>query len=298
MAINTAASPGRPPARARSRALAFVIGAVLLAAVVAAGFLVRDLSRKTVAPSFKRLTFRQGTVWTARFALDGQTVVYSAAWESNPIELFLTRPESPESRPLGLKNASLLAVSSTGELAVMLDARTSASGDDRFGTLARVPLTGGSPRPVMENVRYADWTPDGRELMVARTAGNKNLIEFPPGKVIYETTGRINTPRLSPRGDAVAFFESPVDAGFGQGMTSIRVVDLSGKVRTLATLGDWWNLAWSADGKEIWYAAPEPDAPVTTESLQAVTLSGKRRLLMRYPGILEFHDVSRDGRVI
>src|SRR5438552_13003610 len=176
----TAAIQGRAPSQAGSRALPFLAGAALLAAGVAAGFLARDLSRKTVTPSFKRLTFRRGTVWTARFAPDGQTVVYSAAWESNPIELFLTRPESPESRPLGLKNASLFGVSSTGELAVMLDARTSASAYDRSGNRARRPLGGGSPRAVMENVRYADWTSDGRELMVARTAGNKNLIELPP----------------------------------------------------------------------------------------------------------------------
>ena len=274
------------------------MGAVLLAAGVAGGFLARDLSRKTVPPSFKRLTFRRGTIWTARFAPDGQTVVYSAAWENNPIEVYLTRPESPESRPLGLKNASLFGVSSTGELAVMLDARTTANTYERSGTLARMPLAGGSPRPLVENVRYADWTSDGRELMVQRAAGNKHLIEFPPGKVLYETTGRINTPRLSPRGDAIAFFESSGISGPGQGRTSIRVIDLTGKVRTLATMGDWWNLAWSADGKEIWYAAPEPDQPVSFESLQAVTLSGKRRLLLRFPGILEFHDVSRDGRVL
>jgi eukaryotic-like serine/threonine-protein kinase len=179
----------------------------------------------------------------------------------------------------------------------MLDARTTASGYDRFGTLARMPLAGGSPRPVLENVHYADWTPDGRELMVVRSVGNKQLIEFPPGKVLYETTGRINTPRLSPRADAVAFFESSSEI-LGQARTLIRVIDLSGKARTLATVGDWWNLAWSADGKEIWYSAPEPDTPITTESLQAVTLSGKRRLLLRFAGILEFHDVSRDGRVL
>jgi Tol biopolymer transport system component len=292
-----AALPGRALPRAGSRALPFVLGAALLAAGVAGGFLTRDLSRKTSPPSFKRLTFRRGTIWTARFAPDGQTVVYSAAWENNPIEIFLTRPESPESRPLGLKNASLLGVSSTGELAVMLDARTTASGYDRFGTLARMPLAGGSPRPVLENVHYADWTPDGRELMVVRSVGNKQLIEFPPGKVLYETTGRINTPRLSPRADAVAFFESSSEI-LGQARTLIRVIDLSGKARTLATVGDWWNLAWSADGKEIWYSAPEPDTPITTESLQAVTLSGKRRLLLRFAGILEFHDVSRDGRVL
>jgi Tol biopolymer transport system component len=295
---SAAAFAGRAPSRARSRALPFAIGAALLAAGVAAGFLARDVLRKTAPPSFKRLTFRRGTVWTARFAPDGQTVVYSAAWENNPIEVYLTRPESPESRPLGLKNASLFGVSSTGELAVMLDARTTANAYERSGTLARMPLAGGSPRPVMENVRYADWTSDGRELLVERAAGNKHLIEFPPGKAVYETTGRINTPRLSPRADAIAFFESVGTTGQGQGRTSIRVVDLSGKARTLVTMSDWWNLAWSPDGKEIWYAAPEPGQPVAFESLQAVTLSGKRRLLLRFPGILEFHDVSRDGRVL
>jgi Tol biopolymer transport system component len=114
----------------------------------------------------------------------------------------------------------------------------------------------------------------------------KQRIEFPPGKVLYETTGRINTPRLSPRGDTVAFFENGSRTSLGR--TDIRVVDLKGSVRTLASVGDWWNLAWSPDGKEIWFSAPEPDAPVTT-GLQAVSLSGKRRLLLRFPGILELH---------
>ncbi|HKA36069.1 MAG TPA: protein kinase, partial [Thermoanaerobaculia bacterium] len=300
----SAPAAGTSPAASQAgRRRALPIGAALLAllallAGAAAGFLARGLTRaKPSQPSFKRLTFRRGTVWTARFAPDGQTVVYSAAWETNPIEVFLTRPESPESRPLDLKAASLLAVSSTGELAVMLNAKTTARSYERFGTLARVPLAGGSPRPLLENIRYADWSPDGRELMIERTAGGKHLLEFPPGKVVYETTGRIDNPRLSPAGDSIAFFETGVE-GYGLGRTAIRLTDLSGKARTLARMSDWWNLAWSADGKEIWYSAPEPDAPLTTESLQAVSLSGKRRLLLRFPGILEFHDVSKDGRVL
>jgi Tol biopolymer transport system component len=290
--------PGEAPPERRAPRLAPVLGAVLLAAGVAAGFLARDLTRKEIQPTFKRLTFRRGTIWTARFAPDGQTVVYSAAWENNPIEVFLTRPESPESRALGLKAASLFGVSATGELAVMLDARTTARSYERFGTLARVPLAGGSPRPLLENVRYADWAPDGRELMIEHASGSKHTIEFPPGKVVYETTNRIDTPRLSPKGDAIAFFETRGGTSPGSSRVAIRVVDLAGKSRTLAEMGDWWNLAWSADGKEIWFSAPEPNAPITTESLQAVTLSGKRRLLLRFPGILEFHDVSRDGRVL
>ena len=106
----------------------------------------------------------------------------------------------------------------------MLDAKTTASGYDRSGTLARVPLAGGSPRPVLEDVRYADWGPDGRELMVERVVAGKHRIEFPVGKTIYESALRLETPRVSPKGDAVAFFER-VEAG----EILIRLVDRAGK---------------------------------------------------------------------
>ncbi len=272
-------------------------GAAITAAALAAGVLLGGigtfaLRKAPPLPSFQRMTFRRGTVWAARFAPDGQTVVYGAAWEGRPIEVFLTRPESPESRPLGLKDASLFAVSPTGELAVMLDARTSASGYDRFGTLARIPLAGGSPRPVVENVHYADFGPDGKELMVAREAAGRYRIEFPVGKTLHESPAHIDTPRLSPQGDAVAFFER------AEGNILLRVVDLAGRVRTLATMRDWWNLAWSPDGREIIYAAPEEGAATRVTSLMAVSRAGKGRLLMRYPGTLEIHDVAKDGRIL
>jgi Tol biopolymer transport system component len=287
------ASPTVEVRRAKPRGRAIVLGALVLAAGAALGFFARGFRGSTAPPSFQRLTFRRGTVWTARFAPDGQTVVYGAAWESNPIEVFLTRPESPESRPLGLKNASLFGISPTGELAVMLDAKTTAAGYDRSGTLARIPLAGGSPRPVLENVRYADWGPDGKELMIERVVAGKHRIEFPIGKVMYESAVRLETPRVSPQGDAVAFFER-AEAG----NIAVRVVDLAGKARTLATVKDWWNLAWSPDGREVMYAAPEEGGAPNTASLLAVSRTGKRRLLLRFPGTLELHDVARDGRVL
>jgi Tol biopolymer transport system component len=279
--------------RAKPRGGPVVWGALLLLGGAAAGFFVRGFRAPAGPPSFHRLTYRRGTVWTARFAPDGQTVVYGAAWESNPIEVFLTRPESPESRALELKDASLFAVSSTGELAVMLDAKTTARGYERFGTLARVPLAGGSPRPVLDNVRYADWSPDGKELMVERTVAGRHRIEFPIGKVLYESAGRLETPRVSPQGDVVAFFETVEN-----GRVLVRTVDLSGKTKTLARARDWWNLAWSGDGREIVYAAPEDGAATRVTSLFAVSRGGTKRLLMRYPGTLEIHDVARDGRIL
>jgi eukaryotic-like serine/threonine-protein kinase len=283
-----------PSRRRRLPIAAAVITALLIGAAL--GFFARDVRPKPGSPSFQRLTFRRGVVWNARFAPDGHTVVYSAAWGSDPIQLFLTRPESPESRPLGIKDASLLAVSPTGELAVMLGAKTTFSPYERSGTLARIPLAGGSPRRILENVRYADWAPDGKELMVERILGGKHRIEFPIGKLLYESSNRLEAPRVSPDGKAVAFFEivAPMSDE-----VAVRVLNLEGKARTLAQASDWWNLAWSADGREIWFSAPEPGVGASrVTSLQAVSLSGERRLLLRFPGLPELHDVSRDGRVL
>jgi eukaryotic-like serine/threonine-protein kinase len=121
------------------------------------------------APTFTRLTFRRGTVLSARFAPDGQTVVYSAAWEGLPPEIFTVRLDGPESRSLGLPSADVLSVSPTGELAILVNRRVQ-WGFEGYGTLARVPLGGGSPRDVAENVGDADWAPDG-SLAVARDTG-------------------------------------------------------------------------------------------------------------------------------
>lgn len=90
----------------------------------------------------------------------------------------------------------------------------------------------------------------------------------------------------------MAFFELA-----DTGNVLIRVVDLAGKARTLGTAKDWWNLAWSPDGREIVYAAPEEEGSVSV-SVQAVSRTGTRRLLLRFPGTLEIHDVARDGRIL
>src|SRR5262245_15823402 len=68
------------------------------------------------SPELRRLTFRRGTISSARFAPDGQTIVYGAAWEGAPVELFSTRAEGPESRHLGLPSADILAISPSGEM--------------------------------------------------------------------------------------------------------------------------------------------------------------------------------------
>src|SRR5215212_5876223 len=70
--------------------------------------------------TFQRMTFRRGTVRGARFAPDGDTVVYSAAWEGQPSEIFVANRQSPEARPLGISDAEVLAVSKSTDLAILL----------------------------------------------------------------------------------------------------------------------------------------------------------------------------------
>src|SRR5207244_139008 len=134
-------------------------------------------------------------------------ILYGAAWENRPLEVFSTQPGSAESRPLGLPPGSeILAVSSKGELAVSLRRRFLGA----FiwtGTLARVGLAGGTPRELLEDVELADWDPAGQDLAVVREIAGRSRLEFPVDHVLYESGGWIGQLRVSPRGDAVAFID-------------------------------------------------------------------------------------------
>jgi len=270
------------------------VAAVALAALVGAGaYLAGRRGAAPPPPTFRQLTFQRGEIYTARFAPDGQTLLYAASWEGRPVEIFVSRLDSPEARPFGLKGADLLAISGSGEMAISLG-RTPATAFQRTGTLARIGMTGGgTPREVQEDVQWADWSPDGRVLAVVRTVGPQMQLEYPAGKVLFKTGGWISNPRVSPDGKNVAFLHHPVTGDDGG---TADVVDAGGAHRKLA--GDFsteGGLAWSPDGTEVWFSAAETGG---NRGLYAVSLSGKRRVLMRVTGNLTLQDVSREGRVL
>jgi serine/threonine protein kinase/Tol biopolymer transport system component len=243
-------------------------------------------------PSFQRLSFQRGTILSARFAPDGRTVIYGASWDGSPTKLFSTRPESPESSALMLPDAEILAISANGMMAISLDRHWAG----RFiwsGTLAQVSMLGGAPREILEDVQWADWGLDGASLAIARSVSGKNRIEFPIGTVLYETAGWVSHPRVSPDGTLVAFLIHPVH---GNDMGSICVVDRSSRVRMLTS--DWvtvYGLSWPRHGKEIWFTATRAGV---ARAIWSVSLSGETRMLLRTPGELTIHDVSRDGGVL
>jgi hypothetical protein len=293
-----------PPDVSRLRRYRLAALVVLAAALLASHAAVYWLSYRaggshTPVPSYQRLTFRRGMVTGARFAPDGQTIVYSAAWGGNPAELFSTSRDAAESRPFGLADARLLALSRKHEMALLLRPRLLQGGPEMppVGTLARLPLSGGAPREVLEGVSEADWTPDGEELAVVRRLQGRSRLELPAGHVLYETAGTewISEPRISPAGNLLAFIEHPRDPDFAG---AVAVVDLAGKQtkRLLSSaLAAARGLAWSPDGREVWFTAARTGK---AQALYAVSLAGRERVVARSAGSLVLDDISREGKLL
>jgi eukaryotic-like serine/threonine-protein kinase len=279
-------------ARGGRRSLLRAVGIpALVLAAFGLGVLVQRRVR-TPPPSYQQISFGSGTIRAARFAPDGQTIVYAAAWDGGAPKLFLKHPSSPDSLPLELPSANLLGISPSGEMAIAVDCRSSHPGICA-GKLARAALTGGSPRDVAEGIQDADWSRDGSSMLVTRDVEGKARIEYPMGKVLYQNSGHISCTRLSPKGDRIAFLDHPFpldDTG------TVAVIDLAGNKKTLTNQWARENgLAWSASGDEIWFTATDAGA---NQSLYAVTLDGKIRVVTRVPGGLKLHDIAPSGKVL
>jgi hypothetical protein len=272
-------------------ALPWALAAVLAMAAALLG-IAQLLHPLVKPPEYKRLTFDAGTVYAARFAHDGQSIVYSAAWNGKPVQLFTTVGDSTLTQPLNLSDANLLAISPSNELAVLLGGTHNGQLETIDGMLASTPLAGGSPRELQADVRWADWDARG-ELAVVHYVDGRSRLEYPMGRVLYETNGWISNIRFSPQGDKIAFMNHPT---LWDMAGSVCIVDLAGDVRTLTH--EWESeqgVAWRPDGKEIWFTAIEEG---TNLNLMAVDLSGKVRTLLDLPMGINLQDISPNGHVL
>jgi Tol biopolymer transport system component len=270
----------------------FAAVTAIVAGLLALSFFVGRKSAGTSLPTYTQLTFRRGAIYTARFTSDGKGIFFSAAWNGNPIDVSFMRAESPDVQTLGLPGTQLLSVSTTGEMAVLLKSKYLFHLVNQ-GTLARMPLAGGVAREMLEDVQEADWSSDGSALAVVRFDKVHNQLEYPIGKKLYETAGYISNPRVSPKGDRVAFLDHPVH---GDSRGTVTVVDSNGQVKKLT---DEWSdesgLAWPPAGDEIWFTASKTGE---AQALYAVTLSGKQRILLRTPASMKLQDISPSGEVL
>ncbi len=271
------------PARPASRRVWLVFTNLALLLGLMLGAFVADRVLHKTPVTFRRLTFRQGDLETARFA-PGGSVVYSAAWDGSPSTLFTAQPGAREARDLGLPAAEILSISASGEMLIRLLAHD---------TLAQVPLAGGAPRELLEDVSAADWDPAGSQIAVVRTVAGHHRIEYPIGAVLYETA-QVRPPlfmRVSPRGDAVAFFDFTEVGDY-----SVTIVS-RGRARQVLSAG--WRvvggLGWSPDGREIWFAGGRTGSD---PALYAVDLKGRERMLAQIAGYAYLCDIAKDGQLL
>jgi Tol biopolymer transport system component len=289
------ATMGAPvvPIRARLTRRNLAVAGLALAAVGAGAWLARGSLGGHSEPVYQQLTYDRGRIGGARFARAESAIVYSQALGLTPPEVRLVLPGSPESRTLGYREADVLATR-PGELALSMHRRY--IGGERFsGTLATVPLNGGTPKELMLDVEDGDWDPSGTDFAVARSTGfgSDSWLEYPAGKRLYKASGSIHSLRVSPDGKRVAFVEDP--AGLGTG-GAVRIVHRDGTTKVLTR--SWVSargLAWSPRGDEVWFTAADARA---NRALRAVDLDGTERLVAESPGSLTLWDAAPDGRVL
>jgi Tol biopolymer transport system component len=281
-----------PAPRARSAgwartAIALVLG---LAVGGAAAVWTPASSESTAIATYRQLTFRRGSIASAHFAPDGQSIVYAAGWEGRPASLFTGRVDGIGERPLSLEG-QIEDVSRNGEVALLTNVQR--AGNVIRGTLSRMPLAGGAPRAVLEDVGSASWSPDGTQLAIvrAKAAGGWQL-EFPVGTVLYETPNWIETPRVSPDGTRVALLEHPPVGGDNRGHVSVvasgQKSDITGDYSIVT------GLDWHPNG-ELWFSGS--DSGLLTQLL-AVRPGAPVRRVAGLPAAVILRDVRPDGGVL
>ncbi|MFZ0770994.1 MAG: protein kinase [Candidatus Sulfotelmatobacter sp.] len=269
--------------------LPWAVAGVLLVATL---FL---LASRVPSPTYQRLTFDKGTVYAARFAPDYRSVVYGAAWNGGPLQIFSTGGDSLSTQSPNFMDANVLAISKTGELALLLNGDHRAHLEIENGMLAVAPLAGGSFKPILEDIRWADWGTNDDLAVVVHRAEGRDQIEYPIGHVLYQSSGWISHIRLSPQADKVAFINHPEpwdDRG------TVCLVDLAGQFKTLSQeYGSADGLAWSSDGKEVWFTAVENGY---ARRLLAVSTTGTgvARTVLSVPEGMTLQDIAPDGRVL
>jgi hypothetical protein len=178
-------------------------------------------------------------------------------------------------------------------MAVLRSFRVADNAFTHVGTLAQLSIGADAPRDLLDNVEDADWTPDGSALAVVHAVAGKDRLEYPIGKVLYETAGWIGNIRFSPKADRIAFVDHPL---LGDDGGSVSFVPLRGKKSDLT---ERWasavGLAWAPSGDEIWFTAT---ATGFSRSLRGTSLSGSLRELLSAPGTLTLHDVGAGGRAL
>ncbi|MGC2163083.1 MAG: protein kinase, partial [Silvibacterium sp.] len=287
-------SAGQPAAKvaARRRWWYYAAAAAALLLLAAAFITWKAFSTHPVTGShFHQLTYRRGLITEARYAPDGQTIFYTAAWEGSKPAIYTVPSNGNGGHSLDIPDARLLAVSKQGEIAVALAPQDVSPLIDP-GTLARTTNGAGAPKPEIENIQAADYTPDGSALAIVRYLPGKLIcqVEYPIGKVLYSAPA-VGYLRFSPNGRYLAFIsqESP----FNDRGNAVILRTNGDKVAVSPLYESAQGLAWTPSGNEVWFSSP-----LESGAVHALSLSGKSREVLSVPGRLFLRDIAANGQLL
>ncbi len=278
--VSGAALPAPARASFRPRTWMWAVGSA--AAAAALTFLLLHNPRPNLRSSRGSRSV-SGSSSAARLSPDGQTVVYSAAWEGRPVEVFAASSDGANPRSSG--NPGAIVRLGLPEQGTSPSRRSATPDSTRRPDAGRLPRDGGAARALLENVRDADWGPRGNELAVIHRVQDKDVLEYPIGTALYASSNG-----SSHRG-------SPVMAGASRSSierrdSSVIVVDRKGGRQVFATglPPDAPGLAWSPDGEEIWLSIL--DRGGSAKKTWAVNARGALRLLFQDPSLIDLADVA------
>ena len=261
--------------------------AFLIVAAAIGGFLIGKSRTKDEPLYFKQLTFRKGFIQSAHFAPDGTMIVYGSAINGGPIQLYSGRTDSIESRLLELPPADVLGISRTGNMALLLNRRYQGTWITT-GTLATVPLAGGAPREILEHVNDGDISADGNDFCVVRDYDTIQRLEYPIGKVLYETFGWISYPRISSDGNRIAFLDHPI---YGDDRGYVAIVENGKVTRVTEEFAGLTGLTWTPSG-EIWFSGGKESED---GGIWGVQPGKKTRLISRSPIDMRITSINSTG---
>jgi serine/threonine protein kinase len=270
---------------------------LLLAGILVAGLLAAAgslklgrLGHSVLDETFEPAAELTGTLQSAAISWDGKHAAFAVSDGSGPARLFYR---------VGSDIRSIVEVEKPPATEVLAIADTgSALLKTADGSVFQLEMgQNASVMQIATKVLEADLTADGTKVALLRNGPDGYAIEFPAGRVCYRSKQKLLDIKISPKGDALAFFEQEPN----RFLYHVKCWKASGQVESwkgggpLSPRGGFFEgnlrgMAWNAQGDGLYV--------VTQGNLIGLLKKHGEQALHRNAGSLRIRGATRDGLLL